>query len=220
MKQVVEYLQLLSGLDRTAQFDLICSIMNTDVRHILEATHYKANRVRISSLKVVCGIRATSSTTLDVIRKLLYENPTTIGMTSELYYVLFKLNSDSIPQSTRDMLQETLRYSPMSTKTVRSTRYTKKCDFCGGVTTTEVCYRCKHNIFEYTNSRRESFEVPVNYLNFKEFIEDTRFVLGYKDWAIEKVQGKLMFTLLNTLLDSVREDYELPFVENQKVILR
>jgi hypothetical protein len=220
VKQVVEYLQLLNGLDRTAQFDLICRIMNTDVRHILEATHYKANRVRISSLKGICGIRATSSTTLDVIRKLLYENPTTIGMTSELYYVLFKLNSDSISQSTRDMLQETLGYVPMATKTVRTSRSTKKCDFCGAMTTTDICYRCKYNIFEYTNSRRESFEVPVNYLNFKEFVEDTRFVLRYKDWAIEKVQGKLIFTLVNILFDSIREDYELPFIENQKVILR
>jgi hypothetical protein len=62
--------------------------------------------------------------------------------------------------------------------------------------------------------------VPVNYLNFKEFVEDTRFVLRYKDWAIEKVQGKLIFTLVNILFDSIREDYELPFIENQKVILR
>lgn len=220
MKQIVEQLQLLGILTKIAQFDLICRIMNTDIRHILEATHYKANRLRINNLKDTCSIRDVNTSTLNILRKFLYEATDTISITSDMYYVIFTLSSERIPQSTRDMLQDTFKYTPMVTRKTRTTRNTMDCALCGVVTNTEVCSKCKHEIFAYTNSRRESFSVPVDYLNFRRFVEDTTFSIRYKDWNIEKAPGTLVFTLVPTLFDSIREDYTLPFIEEQKLILR
>lgn len=89
---------------------------------------------------------------------------------------------------------------------------------CGVISNTEVCFRCHNKIVEFTEYRRESFEVPINYFNFKQFTQGC-FELKYKDWEITKDSNKITYTLVQELYGSLMEDYELPFVEYQKQIL-
>lgn len=219
MKQIVEHLQLLSTLDSRGQFDLIYNLgyTNSSFRKILEATHSLFNRKRIEANRHKVTIGDSQYTVTEILRKLLHDNIASITINSEIYFIIYKLNSESIPQSMRNKLKDSLEYTPMHQRFVTSS-FTKTCGFCGETSNTDICFRCKGKILKFTEYRRESFEVPVNYFNFTKFIEG-EFELKYKDWRITRGGDKLNYKLVQELYESVREDYELPFVEYQLRIL-
>ncbi len=219
MKQIVEHLQLLSTLDSRGQFDLIYNLgyTNSQFRKILEATHTLFNRKRIEANKPKVTIGESTYTIIEIIRKLLHDNISGITINSDIYFIIYKLNSESIPQTMRNKLQQALEYTPMHQRFTTSA-FTKTCGFCGETSNTDICFRCKSKILKFTEYRRESFEVSVNYFNFTKFVEG-EFEFKYKDWIITRSNDKLIYRLVQELYESDREDYELPFIEYQLRIL-
>ncbi len=220
MKQIVEHLQLMDQLPRKGKFDLLFNLgyINSNVLKILEFTHNATNRRVIEDNRLKVTVSNSSYPIIEVLRKLTHTGITGITIPSDMYYVIYKLNSEAVPQSMRENLQEALGYTIATTRVTMSA-YTKECTLCGTTSSMDICWRCRNQLIGYTEFRRDNFEVPVTYLNFKKISEGS-FSFLYKDWKITRDGEVILYELQDSLYDSLREDYSLPIVEYQKQIHR
>jgi len=217
---MIEYLQLLEESSIKERYNILFNLGYTykDIKLVLSYTHNPDTRKAILDNKDKVSIGPTKYSykgTLDNIICAVYF----LTIPSEMYYVIFLLASNIIPQTTRDKLQEVLGYTPVTLKvTSRVSAWTTTCSLCGVVSTKELCWRCVQELIEYTEFRRENFIVPITYLNFKKFI-DKPFNFRYKDWEILRTGSTIYYVLKQELYESIREEYPLPFIEYQKAIL-
>jgi hypothetical protein len=220
---VSEHLSLLHGLNRKEVIDLLFNIGHTqkEFAKLLGLTHLIGSRKRLviakENKRITIGESNGSlpSKTLT----LLKGHKTTLN--SYEYHILFTLvESPSILPTTRSQLKELLNY-----KIVASTDKIDElndCAICSYPTKNTICMSCKPRLLGYLNYRRESFSVPINYLNFnirKEISTKDDFEFPWYDWRISKTDGTITCILVQELAEGFAAiEYELPFVDYQKTI--
>jgi len=222
LPKVSEHLNLLSSLNSKQRFDILFNLGHVykDFKELLGLTHSSTTRNRLEKLKslglVSLGEPKTGSLKFR-LADLLTGRQVTLN-SHEQHIVFTLVESPYITNSLRSKLKESLNYVLEAPKEVT----TYPCAICSYASTGSICLSCKRNIIAFTNSRRESFTVPINYLNFN--IRGTinlegAFDFDYKDWSICKYNDKIVYTLLPKLLEGTEPiQYDLPFVENQRTI--
>jgi hypothetical protein len=217
MKQIVEHLQLLSGLTRRQSFDLLFNLayINTDFKYLLSVTHDTATRARLLANKDKVVIADSTYSLREALDKLRLSGLTKITIPTDIYYIIYKV-ADGISQSLREDLRNSLGYSVYPVEIFIPPKELKECHVCSYTSTKDICKSCTDKLKAFTEYRRESFKLSINYLNFniKSSINlDSSFSLRYKDWEIRKEGEEVTYTLTSTLFESTREDYPLPFEE-------
>ncbi len=221
MQELVDKLSLIHVLSRRQVFELLLDMANTskDFSRALSITHTKSVRTTIKANNYKSLLGSSNKTLSEALEKLSNPNTRSVTLSSNLRYLVYTLCDEVIPKGTRAKLAEALGYTiPTSSKVNNKT----PCTLCTRPTAKgDLCNSCKGQVLEFVEARRETFTVPVTFLNFKvdELDADTWFTLDFKDWSISKDNGIIAYNLKSALYNSPREDYTLPFVEYQKAIL-
>jgi hypothetical protein len=222
MEEIAKHLQLLDGKTRKQSFDILFNLGNIskDFRYLLSVCHAEKLRDRLRGAYNSI-IVAPSSYDLKEAINLLIARPKKVTISQEIVYIIYKIVEGAITPSMYTNLQAALGYD---IQWVRETKPLpndlQACNICGKLNPKEVCRNCTSILEEFTEYRRDSFQVPINYFNFQG-VSSGEFSMRYKDWAISRAEGssEISFELLKEWQMEVPEQYPLPFEEYQKKIL-
>lgn len=220
--QVSTHLTLLPQLSRKEVYDLLFNLgyHHKQFKQLLAFTHSPSIQKKLLELKPNVKLQEATSPLHSRLSRLL--DGYNISLNTYEYHVLYTLvDSPYITKATRESLRVALEYIPYAP--AGSDKQASPCVVCGHPTSNGFCLSCIRKIHEYTEYRRESFRVPVNYINFniRNYVNTTGYhQITYMDWLITKRASEVEFVLLNTLPDGVGMiQYPLPFVDYQKEYL-
>jgi len=219
---IAKHLQLLDGKTRKQSFDILFNIGNisTHFRYLLSVTHSEHQRDKLKAAYELIELVAHPVYSLrETITRLLERRRTKV--TADMVYVIYKIVNHQITPSMYTNLQASLGYTVQYDRINKSTpKDLYSCAVCGKLNTLEVCKVCSTTLEEFTEYRRESFQVPINHFNFLGVAEG-EFSYKYKDWVIGRIERTpvVYFELLDEYIMEAPEQYPLPFTEYQKEIL-
>lgn len=218
MDKIAAYLELLQGMPYNEVVALLVYVAqhSKDFKELLSVTHLASNRLLLSRTSNA-QIRPMSGSFISRLHRFIQKER--VGFSSYEYFVLFTvIRSPLITRKVRDSLLQILDYEVKVIGNTRDTIKSGTCAICTYPTSSLLCKSCAIRNIRYTEYRRESFVVPINYLNYniRDSINvDTPMEYRYKDWTIVKRKEGIKFELGTELFNSVREDYPLPFIEYQ-----
>lgn len=223
VEQISTHLALLPQLNRKQVYELLFNLGLSDkqFRQLLAIIH--SNQVQKKLLEVKPNVRLKEGQgSLSTRLSRLIEG-STINLSTYEYHIVYTLvDSPYITKAIRESLKSNLDYIPL-TIGGKEERKVSPCAVCGYPTSNGFCLSCVRKIHEYVEYRRESFTVPINYINFniRNYINTTGYYqIHYNDWLITKEHSSVEFKLVQELQEGVEPiQYPLPFVDYQKTIL-
>lgn len=137
----------------------------------------------------------------------------------EYFIVNTLFSSTLLPQGYRDKLKESLGYFP---EFFKKSEMLFVCQVCGKPTNMEVCTPCITRVKSFLHYRRESFTIPINFINFN---LDTGpnvsgvFTYEYMDWTICKIAGDATIYVELVTREIGMHQYPLPIPDYQRLIV-
>lgn len=219
MEEIAKHLQLLDGKTRKQTFDILFNLgnINSEFRYLLSVCHAEKLRERLRGAYNSI-IVAPSNYGLKEAITLLIARPKKVTISSELVYIIYKIVGHQITPSMYTNLQTALGYDIQYIREAKALpNNLQQCNICGKLNAQDVCRNCTGILEEFTEYRRESFYVPINYFNFQG-VSEGEFSWQYKDWLIERILGspEISFELLTEYQMDNPEQYPLPFIEYQR----
>lgn len=225
-ENILKQLLLLPTLDTKRCADILFNLGNTNPEflQLLALTHSAQNRKILNSLRDEGVLRVGTSRGKLVDKINTAISGTQIWVSTEEYAMLFTLvQSDYITQSLRDKLKTYLGYKAYSISAIKYNG-DKECAICSNPASKVLCSKCDARTKRFLMYRRESFTLPINYLNYPALTSlniDGEFNMPYYDWTISKTKGdSVVECVLERGLHEgfIAKQYPLPFIEEQKVI--
>lgn len=222
LEQVSEHLNLLGSSNRKETFDILFNLghIYKEFKELLAITHVSSNRRALLKAKENGSVKMESVRPMSIAPRVQRAiNGREAQFNSFEYHIVYTLvESLRITPAIRVSLQESLAY----TVSIPEDKPFEVCAICSYVGSKSLCLSCKRNLLDFTVARRESFIVPINYLNFNirgAINHDGELSIRYNDWSICKHGTSISYTLLPDLTEGAEPiQYDLPFVENQKTI--
>lgn len=223
IEQISTNLALLPQLNKKQVYELLFNIGLSDkqFKRLLAITHTTQIQKKLLEVKSNIRLKEGQGSLATRLNVLLEGN--TINLNTYEYHIVYTLvDSPYITKAIRESLKSTLDYIPLTFGT-REERKVAPCVICGYPTSNGFCLSCIRKIHEYAEYRRESFVVPINYINFniRNYINTTgSYQIYYNDWIITKEHSSVNFKLIQELQEGIDPiQYPLPFIDYQKTIL-
>lgn len=225
---IVNRLTLFDNLNRKERIDLLfnTALISHDFLELLRAAHNIQVRKFINDYEHVFML-TTSRLRDPLVTRLLtaIADGANLYLKSEEFFILKVLASSKyLTVIEWAKLKELLGYEEEALPVKHEVTTLGFCPICSFPTNADVCLSCKRNIKSFLKYRRESFCIPINYLNFniRNAINSSgSFSLVHKDWTISKSAETLVVTCELGELNEGFEPYEppLPFVDYQRSIV-
>ena len=150
-------------------------------------------------------------------KKVILGNPVVMSH-EEVFIIKTVFLNERITQNIRTNLRLQLGYSAESLVLDEF----EQCPICSRITKQGVCSTCKERLRAFTEYRRESFEIPINFLNFSLPsglpLSSQPVNYSYQDWDffMDPDMLKIYAVLVDREVGMVQ--YPLPIVDYQRLI--